>query len=43
VSPPRGCDVQAESLQDMFDAFWLALTVGLFGIGLAYLAACDRV
>jgi len=27
----------------MFDAIWLALVVGLFGVGLAYLAACDRV
>jgi len=27
----------------MFDVIWLALTLGLFGIGLAYLAACDRV
>jgi hypothetical protein len=27
----------------MFDAIWLALILGLFGVGLAYLAACDRV
>ena len=27
----------------MFDVFWLVLTLGLFGVGLAYLAACDRV
>jgi hypothetical protein len=31
------------SLYEMFDAIWLVLTLGLFGIGLAYLAACDRV
>jgi hypothetical protein len=33
----------AESSKDMFDVIWLALTLGLFGVGLAYLAACDRV
>jgi hypothetical protein len=27
----------------MFDAIWLALILGLFGVGLAYLAACDRL
>jgi hypothetical protein len=27
----------------MFDAIWLALILGLFGVGLAYLVACDRV
>jgi len=27
----------------MFDIFWLALTLGLFGIGLAYLVACERM
>jgi hypothetical protein len=27
----------------MFDAIWLALILGLFGAGLAYLVACDRV
>jgi len=27
----------------MFDVLWLVLTLGLFGVGLAYLAACDRV
>jgi len=27
----------------MFDAIWLVLTLGLFGVGLAYLAACNRV
>jgi hypothetical protein len=35
--------LKAESLTDMFDVIWLVLTLGLFGIGLAYLAACDRV
>ena len=30
-------------LNDMFDVIWLVLTLGLFGVGLAYLAACDRV
>lgn len=34
---------KAESLIDMFDVIWLVLTLGLFGVGLAYLAACDRV
>jgi hypothetical protein len=27
----------------MFDILWLALTLGLFGIGLAYLVACERM
>jgi len=27
----------------MFDAIWPALILGLFGVGLAYLVACDRV
>jgi len=27
----------------MFDVIWLALTLGLFGAGLAYLVGCDRV
>jgi len=27
----------------MFDLIWLALTLGLFGLGIAYLVACDRV
>jgi hypothetical protein len=34
---------ETESSKDMFDVIWLALTLGLFGVGLAYLAACDRV
>jgi hypothetical protein len=29
--------------RSMFDALWLALIFGLFGLGLAYLAACDQV
>jgi hypothetical protein len=27
----------------MFDVLWLALILGLFGVGLAYLVACDHV
>jgi len=27
----------------MYDIIWLALTLGLFGIGLAYLVACERM
>jgi len=27
----------------MFDAIWIALILWLFGVGLAYLVACDRV
>jgi len=27
----------------MFDAIWVVLIFALFGVGLAYLAACDRV
>ena len=38
-----GLASKAESFKKMFDVFWLVLTLGLFGIGLAYLAACDRV
>ncbi|WP_268237567.1 hypothetical protein [Aliidongia dinghuensis] len=39
----RWSRAKAESSEDMFDAIWLVLTLGLFGVGLAYLAACDRV
>ena len=28
---------------DMFDLIWLVLTLGLFGVGLAYLTACERM
>jgi len=27
----------------MFDVVWLALILGLFGVGLAYLVGCDHV
>jgi len=27
----------------MFDFIWLVLILGLFGVGLAYLAACERM
>jgi hypothetical protein len=27
----------------MFDILWLALTIALFGVSLAYLAACERM
>jgi hypothetical protein len=27
----------------MFDLVWLALILGLFGVGLAYLVGCDQV
>jgi hypothetical protein len=29
--------------QFMFDIIWLVLIVGLFGVGLAYLSACERM
>ena len=27
----------------MYDILWLALTVGMFAIGIAYLRACERM
>jgi hypothetical protein len=27
----------------MFDIIWMALTLGLFGVGIAFLAACERM
>jgi len=27
----------------MFDALWLVLIAGMFGVGLAYLNACERM
>ncbi len=27
----------------MFDVYWIALTLVLFGIGFAYIAGCDRI
>jgi hypothetical protein len=27
----------------MFDILWMALTLGLFGVGIAFLAACERM
>lgn len=27
----------------MFDIIWLVLILGLFGVGLAYLSACERM
>jgi len=27
----------------MFDIIWMALTLGMFGTGIAFLAACERM
>jgi len=27
----------------MFDILWLVLITGMFGVGLAYLSACERM
>jgi len=27
----------------MFDIVWMALTLGMFGVGIAFLSACERM
>jgi hypothetical protein len=38
-----GQSVRMRRFYSMFDIVWMALTLGLFGVGIAFLSACERM